>query len=137
CQLKQGRILHEVSRAVDDRKIRSTATGHLGPINAANLKKAHAQLETGSFARQGRPRRCCLISRIEMTASTEAVDNNIWLEVDHRDGVLASAILMAKRLDPIFMSKGDRYGRTATFCPKLQSARLGAQASPSRKPVHR
>jgi len=45
---EQGRILNDVSRAVDDGKIRTTATRHLGPINAANLKQAHAQLETGA-----------------------------------------------------------------------------------------
>jgi NADPH2:quinone reductase len=34
--------------AVDDGRIRSTATQNLGPINAENLKKAHAQLESGT-----------------------------------------------------------------------------------------
>jgi len=45
---EQGRILNEVSRGVDEGTIRSTATTRLSPIDAANLKKAHAQLETGS-----------------------------------------------------------------------------------------
>ena len=45
---EQGKILNEVSRLVDEGKIRTTLTKRLGPINAANLKQAHAQLETGS-----------------------------------------------------------------------------------------
>jgi NADPH:quinone reductase len=44
----QGVILDEVSRAVDAGKVRTTATTHLGVINAANLKLAHAQLESGT-----------------------------------------------------------------------------------------
>jgi len=45
---EQGRILDEVSRAVDEGGIRTTATKHLGVINAENLKKAHTQLESGT-----------------------------------------------------------------------------------------
>lgn len=45
---EQGRILNEMSSAVDDGKIRSTAMQNLGSINAQNLKKAHAQLESGT-----------------------------------------------------------------------------------------
>lgn len=45
---EQRKILNEVSIAVDDGRIRSTATQRLGRINAENLKKAHAQLESGS-----------------------------------------------------------------------------------------
>lgn len=45
---EQGRILDEVSRAVDAGSVRTTATTHFGVINAANLKKAHAQLESGT-----------------------------------------------------------------------------------------
>ena len=45
---KQGDILDDVSRAVDFGKVRSTATKNLGVINAANLKLAHAQLESGT-----------------------------------------------------------------------------------------
>lgn len=45
---EQGRILDEMSRAVDDGRIRSTATRRLAPIDAANLKLAHAQLESGT-----------------------------------------------------------------------------------------
>ncbi len=45
---RQGWILHEMARAVDEGKIRSTANSHFGTINAANLIRAHAQLESGS-----------------------------------------------------------------------------------------
>jgi NADPH:quinone reductase len=45
---EQGKILNEVSIAVDDGRIRSTATQRLGRINAENLKKGHAHLESGS-----------------------------------------------------------------------------------------
>lgn len=45
---EQARILNKISRAVDDGRIRTTATQNLGVINAANLKKAHEQLESGS-----------------------------------------------------------------------------------------
>jgi NADPH:quinone reductase len=45
---EQGKILNEICIAVDNGRIRSTATQRLGGINAANLKKAHAQLESGS-----------------------------------------------------------------------------------------
>ena len=45
---EQGRILDAMSSAVDDGKIRSTAMQNLGSINAQNLKKAHAQLESGT-----------------------------------------------------------------------------------------
>ncbi|MDQ0561962.1 NADPH2:quinone reductase [Rhizobium mesoamericanum] len=45
---EQARILNEISSAVDDGRIRSTAMLHLGAINAENLKKAHKQLESGS-----------------------------------------------------------------------------------------
>ncbi|CCM78250.1 zinc-binding alcohol dehydrogenase family protein [Rhizobium mesoamericanum] len=45
---EQARILNEISSAVDDGRIRSTAMQHLGVINAENLKKAHKQLESGS-----------------------------------------------------------------------------------------
>jgi NADPH:quinone reductase len=45
---EQGRILDKMAAAVDDGRIKSTATERLGTINAANLKKAHAQLESGT-----------------------------------------------------------------------------------------
>ncbi len=44
---EQNRILTEVARLVDTGKIRSTLTETLGLINAENLKKAHALIETG------------------------------------------------------------------------------------------
>lgn len=45
---EQAKILNEVSIAVDEGRISSTAAQRLGAINAENLKKAHAQLESGS-----------------------------------------------------------------------------------------
>lgn len=45
---EQGRILNEVSALLDAGQIKSTATEALGTINAANLKRAHALLETGN-----------------------------------------------------------------------------------------
>ncbi|MEB2846451.1 zinc-binding alcohol dehydrogenase family protein [Rhizobiales bacterium RZME27] len=45
---EQARILNEISAAVDDGRISTTATNNCGQINAANLKKAHEQLESGS-----------------------------------------------------------------------------------------
>ena len=44
---RQGEILNAVADLVDAGKIRSTVTETLGTINAANLKRAHAALETG------------------------------------------------------------------------------------------
>jgi zinc-binding alcohol dehydrogenase family protein len=44
---EQGKLLDLVARLVDDGKIRTTATETLQPINAANLKQAHAIIETG------------------------------------------------------------------------------------------
>lgn len=45
--IEQGRILNEASRLVDAGKLRTTATERLAPINAANLKHAHAIIESG------------------------------------------------------------------------------------------
>lgn len=45
---EQGRILNEVSGLVDAGKLRTTLTERLSPINAANLKKVHALLESGT-----------------------------------------------------------------------------------------
>lgn len=42
---KQGDLLNEVSRLIDDGRIVSTLTERHTPINAANLKKAHAEIE--------------------------------------------------------------------------------------------
>ncbi|MBB5661847.1 zinc-binding alcohol dehydrogenase family protein [Rhizobium leguminosarum] len=44
---EQGKLLNEVSRLVDEGKIRTTVTETLSPINASNLKRAHAGIETG------------------------------------------------------------------------------------------
>lgn len=44
---EQGRLLAEVSRLVDDGVVRSTATEAFGTINADNLKRAHAMIESG------------------------------------------------------------------------------------------
>ncbi len=43
----QGNILDEVAALIDAKKLRTTLTETLSPINAANLRKAHAQLESG------------------------------------------------------------------------------------------
>ncbi len=45
---EQGRLLTEVAKLVDGGQIRTTVTETLSPINAANLKKAHQLIETGS-----------------------------------------------------------------------------------------
>ena len=44
---EQGTLLNEIARLVDEGKIRTTITETLSPINAANLKTAHAILESG------------------------------------------------------------------------------------------
>jgi zinc-binding alcohol dehydrogenase family protein len=44
---EQGRLLGEVARLVDAGEIRTTSNAVLGAINAANLTKAHALVETG------------------------------------------------------------------------------------------
>ena len=43
---EQGKLLAEVSRLVDEGKIRTTLAEHFGTINAANLKRAHALIES-------------------------------------------------------------------------------------------
>ena len=43
----QHRILDEVARLVDAGKIRTTRTETFGKINAENLRRAHAFVETG------------------------------------------------------------------------------------------
>ena len=45
---RQGEILNEAAQLLDAGKISSTATETLGVINADNLKKAHAILESGT-----------------------------------------------------------------------------------------
>jgi NADPH2:quinone reductase len=44
---EQGRLLSEVARLVDSGTIRTTLAENFGPINAANLKRAHALIESG------------------------------------------------------------------------------------------
>jgi NADPH2:quinone reductase len=44
---EQGRILDAVATLVDAGRIRTTLTERLSPINATNLKRAHALLESG------------------------------------------------------------------------------------------
>jgi NADPH:quinone reductase-like Zn-dependent oxidoreductase len=43
----QGALLTEVARLVDAGTLRTTLAAQFGPINAANLKRAHALLESG------------------------------------------------------------------------------------------
>lgn len=45
---RQGEILNAVADLVDEGWIHTTLTERLSPINAANLKRAHAALESGS-----------------------------------------------------------------------------------------
>jgi NADPH2:quinone reductase len=45
---EQGKILNALAALVDDGKIRTTLTEKLSPINAANLKAAHALSESGA-----------------------------------------------------------------------------------------
>lgn len=45
---EQRRLLAEVAALVDGGKVRSTLTRTMGTINAANLKKAHALIESGT-----------------------------------------------------------------------------------------
>ncbi|MDR9763907.1 zinc-binding alcohol dehydrogenase family protein [Rhizobium redzepovicii] len=45
--IEQHRLLNRISELVDAGKIRTTLSETIGPINAANLKKAHAMVETG------------------------------------------------------------------------------------------
>ncbi len=46
--IAQHRLLNEISAMVDDGRLITTAAMELSPINAANLKKAHAQIESGT-----------------------------------------------------------------------------------------
>ncbi len=45
---KQGELLEEVARLVDAGTLRTTANASFGTINAANLRKAHALIESGT-----------------------------------------------------------------------------------------
>ncbi|MGB5971823.1 MAG: zinc-binding dehydrogenase, partial [Nodosilinea sp.] len=44
---EQGHLLDEVAALVDAGKLRTTLGQTLSPINAANLRQAHAQIESG------------------------------------------------------------------------------------------
>ena len=44
---EQGELLNEVAALIDAGRIRTTVTDVMSPINAENLKKAHATLESG------------------------------------------------------------------------------------------
>jgi NADPH2:quinone reductase len=45
--IAQHRLLNEVATMVDQGAIRTTVAENLGPINAANLRRAHAMVESG------------------------------------------------------------------------------------------
>jgi NADPH2:quinone reductase len=45
--IAQHNLLNEVADLVDAGVIRTTLAENLGPINAANLKRAHALIESG------------------------------------------------------------------------------------------
>lgn len=44
---EQGKLLNEVSRLVDEGRLRTTLGKNLGPITAATLREAHALIESG------------------------------------------------------------------------------------------
>ncbi|HWW05166.1 zinc-binding alcohol dehydrogenase family protein [Collimonas sp.] len=44
---EQGSLLNQIARLIDDKTIATTLNQILSPINAANLRQAHATLETG------------------------------------------------------------------------------------------
>ena len=46
--MRQHEILSEAADLVDQGVLRSTMTESFGVINAANLRRAHAQLESGT-----------------------------------------------------------------------------------------
>ncbi|AZN43642.1 zinc-binding alcohol dehydrogenase family protein [Paenibacillus albus] len=47
--IEQHRLLSEVAQLVDEGALRTTMTERLSPINSANLRSAHAKLESGSM----------------------------------------------------------------------------------------
>ena len=55
--IAQYRLLNEVSELVDAAVFRTRFAESLGAIDAANLKKAYALIESGTIARQDRARR--------------------------------------------------------------------------------
>lgn len=44
---RQGELLAELARLVDDGRVRTTLAANLGRIDAANLRRAHALIESG------------------------------------------------------------------------------------------
>ena len=44
---EQGKLLDKVSRLIDAGTLRTTVSEHFGAINAANLRRAHALIESG------------------------------------------------------------------------------------------
>jgi NADPH:quinone reductase len=46
--IEQHRLLNRVAEWLDAGKLKCTLRETLSPINAANLRKAHAQLESGT-----------------------------------------------------------------------------------------
>jgi NADPH:quinone reductase-like Zn-dependent oxidoreductase len=44
----QHRILEAIAHLIDNGTLKTTMTETYGPINAANLKRAHAALESGA-----------------------------------------------------------------------------------------
>jgi NADPH2:quinone reductase len=47
--MEQHRLLNEVAVRLDAGKLRGTLRETLSPINGANLRKAHARLESGTM----------------------------------------------------------------------------------------
>ena len=46
--IEQHRLLNRVSQLIDDGVLKTTLGEHFGSINAANLRRAHALLESGT-----------------------------------------------------------------------------------------
>jgi NADPH:quinone reductase len=47
--IEQHRLLNQVADWLDEGKLRGTLRETLSPINAANLRKAHEKLESGTM----------------------------------------------------------------------------------------
>jgi NADPH2:quinone reductase len=47
--IEQHRLLNQVAEWLDQGKLRGTLRETLSPINAANLRKAHEKLESGTM----------------------------------------------------------------------------------------
>jgi NADPH:quinone reductase-like Zn-dependent oxidoreductase len=46
--IEQHHLLEKISALIDSKKIKTSLTKVLAPINAENLRKAHALIESGS-----------------------------------------------------------------------------------------